>query len=61
MKKILCYTAVCVLFLSALVNIAFADTVKVASADRISSGDWTYDAMISLSSDGLVPGMASRV
>lgn len=61
MKKILYCTIVCILLLTALINITFAGTRRVASADRISSSDWTYDAMISLSSDGLVPGMSSRV
>lgn len=61
MKKTLYCTMVCVLLLTALMNVTLAGTRRVASADRVSSGDWTYDAMISLSSDGLVPGMASRI
>lgn len=40
---------------------AFAGDKRVSSADSVPFGDWTYDAMISLAADGLVPGMASRV
>lgn len=57
-------TGFCTLaFISALIfmcNLAFGARV-VPSTDLIPSGDWTYDAMISLAGDGLVPGTASRV
>ena len=33
----------------------------IPSTDRVPLGDWTYDAMISLAADGLVPGLAARV
>ncbi|MCX6375920.1 MAG: hypothetical protein NTU88_07825 [Armatimonadetes bacterium] len=33
----------------------------VPSVDHIPLGDWTYDAMISLAADGLVPGCSARV
>lgn len=33
----------------------------VPSTDRVPLGDWSYDAMISLASDGLVPGYAARL
>lgn len=38
-----------------------AGTRSIASTDRVTPGDWTYDAMMSLAADGLVPGMAARV
>ena len=40
---------------------AFAGRRIVPSTDRLPLGDWTYDAMISLASDGLVPGYAARL
>ena len=40
---------------------AIAVTRTIATTDRIAFGDWTYDAMISLAADGLVPGYAARV
>ena len=33
----------------------------VPSTDHLPLGDWTYDAMVSLASDGLVPGYAARL
>lgn len=38
-----------------------ASSRTVASSDTIPPNDWTYDAMISLAADGLVPGYAARV
>jgi hypothetical protein len=40
---------------------AFAGRRIVPSTDRLPLGDWTYDAMVSLASDGLVPGYAARL
>jgi hypothetical protein len=39
---------------------AFAITRTIATNDRIAFGNWTYDAMTSLASDGLVPDYAAR-
>lgn len=50
-----------VILICCLVTLSSASERRVASADRIPSGDWMYDAMISLASDNLVPGMAARV
>lgn len=33
----------------------------IPSTDRLPLGDWTYDAMISLAADGLVPGRPARL
>lgn len=38
-----------------------AGTRSIASTDRLPLGDWTYDAMMSLAADGIVPGMSARV
>ncbi|HUV05749.1 MAG TPA: capsule assembly Wzi family protein [Armatimonadota bacterium] len=48
------------------ISLAFAATAQagsrtIASTDRVPFGDWTYDVMVSLASDGLVPGMSARV
>ena len=40
---------------------AFAGRRIVPSTDRLPLGDWTYDAMVSLASDGLIPGYAARL
>lgn len=40
---------------------AAADARRVASYDRLPLGDWTYDAMMKLAGDGLIPGTAARV
>lgn len=40
---------------------AFAGRRIVPSTDRVPLGDWTYDAMISLAADGLIPGYAARL
>lgn len=40
---------------------AHAATRVIATTDRIPLGNWSYDAMISLAADGLVPGYAARV
>lgn len=61
MKKYLSFILVSIMLICCLVTVSSASERRIASADRISSGDWMYDAMISLSSDGLVPGMAARV
>lgn len=40
---------------------SFAGTRSIASTDRLPLGDWTYDAMMSLATDGIVPGLSARV
>ena len=40
---------------------AAAGTRVIASTDHLPLGDWTYDAMMSLAADGLVPGCSARV
>lgn len=45
----------------ALVSGAAAGRRVIASTDHVPLGDWTYDAMISLASDGLVPKLSARV
>ena len=40
---------------------SFAGRRIVPSTDRLPLGDWTYDAMVSLASDGLIPGYSARI
>ena len=61
MKKYLSFILVSIMLICCLVTASNAGERRIATADRIPSGDWMYDAMISLSSDNLVPGMAARV
>ncbi|MHB9124963.1 MAG: capsule assembly Wzi family protein [Armatimonadota bacterium] len=35
--------------------------MSIPSFDRLPIGDWSYDAMASLATDGLVPGLSARV
>ncbi len=39
---------------------ALAGERSIVSTDRVSPGDWTHDALMSLAADGLVPGMSAR-
>jgi len=47
--------------LSVLSPASLAGTRSIASTDRLPLGDWTYDAMMSLAADGIVPGLSARV
>jgi hypothetical protein len=38
-----------------------AEEITIPSADRLSQGDWSYDAMAKLAADGLVPGCTARL
>jgi hypothetical protein len=54
------------IFLLAIITLCIlspvqAGTRHIASTDRLPLGDWTYDAMMSLAADGIVPGMSARV
>jgi hypothetical protein len=40
---------------------ASASVRVIPSTDRVPLGDWTYDAMMKLAADGLVPGLSARV
>jgi len=47
-------------------SLAFASAAQagartIASTDLVPFGDWTYDAMLSLAADGLVPGAPARI
>lgn len=48
--------ALCVLSPASL-----AGTRSIASTDRLPLGDWTYDAMMSLAADGIVPRLSARI
>ncbi|MHB1001472.1 MAG: capsule assembly Wzi family protein [Armatimonadota bacterium] len=61
MKRLTTTIIVLAAVLISLLSCTWAATRTVPSADRVPIGDWTYDAMISLASDGAVPGMAARV
>lgn len=61
MRRNTSFYIIAIILICQLATISSASERRIASADRISSGDWIYDAMISLSADNLVPGMASRV
>lgn len=55
-----------VLFIVLALCVSFAPQASagvrtIPSIDRLPLGDWTYDAMISLAADGLVPGFSARV
>jgi len=45
----------------ALASGAEAASRTIASTDLVPLGDWTYDAMVSLAADGLVPGAPARI
>ena len=49
------------LIVCAAVSLSAAGKRIIPSTDRLPLGDWSYDAMISLASDGLIPGYAARL
>lgn len=62
MNRIQRTITLCIMFMTLAIGMSvFAGTREVISYDRVSASDWSYDALISLASDGLIPGMAARV
>lgn len=61
MRKL--HRGILLLVLTLLLTIlpACAAERSIPTVDHIPLGDWTYDAMISLAADGLVPGYSARV
>jgi hypothetical protein len=56
------------LLFTSMLLVGFVVSVAYPSGDRVISstdivpfGDWSYDAMLSLAADGLVPGMSARI